>query len=229
MRIGEVAGLTGLSISNIRFYEKKGLIEPDREIQSKYRDYTEMDVFRLKQIVLYRKMDMPIELIAAIMEEKMTVQEAVKQQLQDLMEKQLEIQGAIDLCQKVMKDGNYEERDVDIYLNYVKEEEAKGTKFAEVEELLNDLVDFTQFNQMMGDPNLGWVFRNPIANRVASVVWILLWVVVPIVGIVDDCLDGNGVRPFYILFWSVWLIFFGIHFYRYRKSKTGKNISVANN
>ena len=33
MRIGEVAEQTGLSISNIRFYEKKGLIKPDREVR----------------------------------------------------------------------------------------------------------------------------------------------------------------------------------------------------
>ena len=44
MKIGEVAEQTGLSISNIRFYEKKGLIEPKRNEQSKYRDYTEEDV-----------------------------------------------------------------------------------------------------------------------------------------------------------------------------------------
>ena len=37
MRIGEVAEKTGLSISNIRFYEKKGLIGPEREAESKYR------------------------------------------------------------------------------------------------------------------------------------------------------------------------------------------------
>lgn len=61
MKIGEVAEQTGLSISNIRFYEKKGLIEPKRNEQSKYRDYTEEDVKRLKQIILYRKMDMPLE------------------------------------------------------------------------------------------------------------------------------------------------------------------------
>lgn len=61
MKIGEVAEQTGLSISNIRFYEKKGLIEPKRNEQSKYRDYAEEDVKRLKQIILYRKMDMPLE------------------------------------------------------------------------------------------------------------------------------------------------------------------------
>ena len=34
MRISEVAKLTGLADSNIRFYEKKGLLAPQRETDS---------------------------------------------------------------------------------------------------------------------------------------------------------------------------------------------------
>ena len=30
MKIGQAAQLTGLTISNIRFYERKGLLEPER-------------------------------------------------------------------------------------------------------------------------------------------------------------------------------------------------------
>ena len=63
MRIGEAAEKTGLSISNIRFYEKKGLIGPDREPDSKYRNYTEDDLERLNLIILYRKMELSVETI----------------------------------------------------------------------------------------------------------------------------------------------------------------------
>ena len=41
MRIGEIAERTGLNISNVRFYERKGLLTPERETGSKYRDYSE--------------------------------------------------------------------------------------------------------------------------------------------------------------------------------------------
>ena len=44
MRISEVSKLTGLSVSNIRFYGKKGLLAPVREEDSKYRDYSEENV-----------------------------------------------------------------------------------------------------------------------------------------------------------------------------------------
>ena len=39
MKIGEVSEVLGISISNIRFYEKKGLVGPARDKESKYRNY----------------------------------------------------------------------------------------------------------------------------------------------------------------------------------------------
>ena len=63
MRIGEIAKRTGLNISNIRFYERKGLLTPKREQDSQYRDYTEEDVLQVKTILLYRKMGIPIETV----------------------------------------------------------------------------------------------------------------------------------------------------------------------
>ena len=37
MKISEAAKLTGLNVSSIRFYERKGLLMPQREDGSKYR------------------------------------------------------------------------------------------------------------------------------------------------------------------------------------------------
>lgn len=77
MRIGEVAQRTGLSISNIRFYEKKGLIGPERNEQNRYREYEEEDVQQLEKIILYRKMDFTIETIAELLDHKVDVQQAL--------------------------------------------------------------------------------------------------------------------------------------------------------
>ena len=101
MKIGQAAQLTGLTISNIRFYERKGLLEPERNDQSKYRNYSEQDIRRLKQIILYRKMNMPIEKIASMLDDPAVSEELVRQQLQELLNKQQEIQGSIDLCRKL--------------------------------------------------------------------------------------------------------------------------------
>ena len=126
MKIGQAAQLTGLTISNIRFYERKGLLEPERNDQSKYRNYSEQDIRRLKQIILYRKMNMPIEKIALMLDDPAVSEELVRQQLQELLNKQQEIQGSIDLCRKLAADHAYDGENIDFYLNYVKEEEKKG-------------------------------------------------------------------------------------------------------
>ena len=120
MKIGQAAQLTGLTISNIRFYERKGLLEPERNDQSKYRNYSEQDIRRLKQIILYRKMNMPIEKIASMLDDPAVSEELVRQQLQELLNKQQEIQGSIDLCRKLAADHAYDGENIDFYLNYVK-------------------------------------------------------------------------------------------------------------
>ncbi|MBP3486174.1 MAG: MerR family transcriptional regulator, partial [Oscillospiraceae bacterium] len=59
MKIREVERLVGVSRVNIRFYEREGLLAPARNSANGYRDYSEADVERLKQIKLLRKLDVP--------------------------------------------------------------------------------------------------------------------------------------------------------------------------
>ena len=220
MRISEAAELTGLSISNIRFYEKKGLIEPAREIESKYRDYTDEDVARLKQIVFYRKMDLSLERIDALIKNEISLEEVLKEQMQELVIKQQMLQGSIDLCQKVLDDHVKEPFDIDYYLKYVKEEEAKGTKFAEVEEFLTELASFSHYDRMwlIGDPYVGRFFANTWVNRIAIVLLGAFWIIIPIIGIVDVVADKEAFRPVSLLLWVFWTIVFVASFMRFRKS-----------
>lgn len=219
MRIGEVAERTGLSISNIRFYEKKGLIEPDREQESKYRDYTEEDVKRLKEIILYRKMDFSIETIHQLLVKEVSVQDVLEQQLSDLREKQKMLQGAMDLCEKIIADGCAANLNVENYLYYIREEEAKGKTFAKVDDLLNDFAEYTQFDRMAGDPYVGRFFRNPRVNRIAVVLWMLMWLSIPVIALVDEWLDGDEISPMKLIFWGAWLLVVVINFIQFRKRK----------
>ena len=50
MKIKDVEERTGLSRSNVRFYEKEKLIEPSRNESNGYRDYSENDVENIKKI-----------------------------------------------------------------------------------------------------------------------------------------------------------------------------------
>lgn len=97
MRISEVAALTGLAVSNIRFYEKKGLLAVQREKESKYRDYSEEDIERLKIILLYRKMNFSIDTIYLLLQGKADLSEALIRQEEELAGQMDMLQGSIEL------------------------------------------------------------------------------------------------------------------------------------
>lgn len=215
MRIGEISELTGLSISNIRFYEKKGLIEPAREKESKYREYTEADLLCLKQITLYRKMNLSIETISMIIQEKLTLEEAVANQLKELEKQKEMLEGSISLCQKVLEKGDIKEEEVDYYLNYVREEEAKGTRFAELDEFLGDFADFIQITKFIGDPYVGRFLINPTIFRAITMIVFLWLIALPIIMILDCYKDHGVAHGKKFIFACVWLlVVFGsfIHF-----------------
>jgi len=219
MRIGEMAEKTGLSISNIRFYEKKGLIGPDREEQSKYRSYTEEDLDRLKLIILYRKMDLPIETIGKILEKETAVEDALKEQLAELKVKQQMLQGSIDLCQKMIDGQAFEYMDVDYYMEYVKEEEAKGKIFAKIDELLEDFSDFTKLDYFVGDGWLGsLLYSKPWIKRAIMAVWCVCFALIPIIGIVDELFDDD-VSMIMLAFWGLWIVFFIFSFVSFQRAK----------
>lgn len=219
MRIGEAAEKTGLSISNIRFYEKKGLIGPDREPDSKYRNYTEDDLERLNLIILYRKMELSVETIGEILLNKMAAEDAIEQQLIDLKGKQQMLQSSIDLCQKVLDDQAYNEIDVKYYLDYVKEEEANGKIFEKIDDLIEEFSSFTRFNQFVGGSNLGWwLFPRQWMNRVAKMIWYAVFMLVPVIGIAGDFVDKNGASPATLIFWVLWILFFDFSFVSFRRA-----------
>ena len=44
MKIKEVEALVGIKKTNIRFYEREGLLNPDRSEENNYREYSEEDM-----------------------------------------------------------------------------------------------------------------------------------------------------------------------------------------
>ena len=80
MTIKDVEERTGLSRSNIRFYEKEKLIEPSRNESNGYRDYSENDVENIKKIAYLRTLGISIEDIRNIISEKVTLQEMLETQ-----------------------------------------------------------------------------------------------------------------------------------------------------
>ena len=54
MTVHEVAGLTGITIRTLHYYDEIGLLKPTMVTDSKYRLYTDDDLSRLQEILFFR-------------------------------------------------------------------------------------------------------------------------------------------------------------------------------
>ena len=66
MRIGELASDLGVSSDTLRFYERSGLLPRPSRGENGYRDYSALDVERLRLIIELRRLDVPISDAARI-------------------------------------------------------------------------------------------------------------------------------------------------------------------
>ena len=115
--IKEAEEETGITRQNIRFYEKKGLIQPERNKENDYRQYSEEDIKRLKTIKMLRKLDFPVE--------------AVRNHLDSLKERKKELSAQINFLEKMEREGadlSNQER----YLRQMEQEERQGRRFTDI-------------------------------------------------------------------------------------------------
>ncbi|MDO5378737.1 MAG: MerR family transcriptional regulator, partial [Clostridia bacterium] len=106
MTIKEVEERTGLSRSNVRFYEKEQLIAPARNESNGYRDYSESDIENIKKIAYLRTLGISIEDIRNVILEKATLRETIQRQ-NDLLKNQMtDLSRARNLCEKMLDDEN---------------------------------------------------------------------------------------------------------------------------
>lgn len=111
MKIGEVEEKTGVSRQNIRFYEKKGLLQIKRNQENAYRDYTEEDVLTLRMIRLYRYLEFSIEeireLLGAAPEE---IRASLEEKDKQLYNQLHQLDGKRDAMQELIKGINLLEK-----------------------------------------------------------------------------------------------------------------------
>ncbi len=123
MTIKEVEELTGLSRSNVRFYEKERLIFPSRNEKNGYRDYSESDVENIKKIAYLRTLGISVEDIRNVIEEKESLHKVIQKQ-KEMLKKQLsDLDRAKILCEKMLrsKEMSYKEFQVEEYVNQLQE------------------------------------------------------------------------------------------------------------
>jgi MerR family transcriptional regulator, thiopeptide resistance regulator len=66
--VGQVADVFGVTVRTLHHYDEIGLLTPSERSRAGYRLYTDEDLTRLQQIVVYRRLEMPLEEIATLLD-----------------------------------------------------------------------------------------------------------------------------------------------------------------
>lgn len=221
MKIGEAAKETGLSVSNIRFYEKKGLLAPRRREESQYREYGPEDVRRLKEIMLLRKLGLSVESIYLLYHNQVDLNSLIRRQKDELSEQIEQLEGALKLCGILEEEHIIEEIDVDKWLHYVYEEEQRGQRFAQAEEWLEDLSEFTCMSSLRYDPYAGKLFQHRWVTRTLAVL-IFLFFLLKTLSIWMK-FDANFAKPSF-WFWTILTAGYALQFlyFHWKRHKRGR-------
>ena len=67
--VGELARLTGVTVRALHHYDEIGLVRPSERTAAGYRHYDDADVLRLHQVLLLRELGLPLDEIAAAIDE----------------------------------------------------------------------------------------------------------------------------------------------------------------
>jgi DNA-binding transcriptional MerR regulator/ABC-type lipoprotein release transport system permease subunit len=151
----QIEELTGITRQNIRYYERQNLLEPVRDAENAYRDYSEEDVRRLKLIKMLRMLDMPLKEIEQVLNGTVLLKEAIERQQENLAKQQKQLQAALEVCTDIRKDKS-ESIDVDGYLNRMEQMAKGGGVFARIVD------DYKQVAQEESSRQISFYSEQPV-------------------------------------------------------------------
>lgn len=132
LTIKELEEQTRLSRANIRFYEKEGLINPERQANN-YRDYQPRDVRILNRVIVLRKLGLSVSDIKKIFGGTLDLGAAIQSQEEQLNRQMDALRGAIDLCAQMIEEKvNLQHFDERRYLEQITSEEKRGLRFKNI-------------------------------------------------------------------------------------------------
>ena len=126
MHIAQLEAALELSRSSIRFYEKEGLLTPER-LDNGYRDYSEEDLETLRRIKLLRALGLPLEDIKALQAGVLDLPVALRAQEDRLRRERRQREAALSLCRTLEGEGvAYRELEARPYLEELSRLERAG-------------------------------------------------------------------------------------------------------
>ncbi len=66
--VGQVADVFGVTVRTLHHYDEIGLLVPSERSAAGYRLYTDADLMRLQQVVVYRRLELPLEEIRDLLD-----------------------------------------------------------------------------------------------------------------------------------------------------------------
>lgn len=77
--VSEIARLSGVTPRTLRYYDETGLLPPAGIRSNGYRVYEREQLMRLQQILVLRELDMPLDVIAAILDQQIDHVQALRE------------------------------------------------------------------------------------------------------------------------------------------------------
>lgn len=132
MEIKEVENLLSVSRTNIRFYEKMGLLNPERN-ENNYRQYSESDIAILKKIIVLRKLGFSVEEISSMQKGDLSLSDALEKNIACLESEIEKLTGSLETAKVLFSEQVlFEDMDEDRYWNMIRHAENDGKEFTDI-------------------------------------------------------------------------------------------------
>lgn len=106
--VGELAKLTGVTVRALHHYDEIGLVRPSQRTAAGHRLYDDRDVLRLQQVLLFRELGLPLDEIAAAIDEAPSREELLRRHREALIVKRGkldEMLAAVELALETIEKG----------------------------------------------------------------------------------------------------------------------------
>ena len=127
MKIKEIELRSGMDRANIRYYEKEGLLQPERT-ENGYREYSEKDLQQLLKVRLLRSLHFSLEDIKSLIQKKTTLSFLLKNQIRYLESETEDVLYAKSLCESIVSEGaTFETLDAEKHLVSIEDVTSKSS------------------------------------------------------------------------------------------------------
>lgn len=109
MKIKDVEKRVGMTQTNIRYYEKSGLLDRTLRNENNYREYTEEDVKQLQRIKVLRLLGVSPSDIKLLSVDEVSMKEIMKKRIEELEKETKELKDIQKICENIL------DRDIDFY------------------------------------------------------------------------------------------------------------------